>query len=84
LSKKNIEVLDKVGNIDKIDKSVDEVIDVMTVIYKAVCDKLEKDGVCVNCKKKIPFKELIMVLANKTPDGVVSILSVCKKCYNEK
>ena len=79
-----IEVLEKIGNKDKIDDSVNEVMEVMTVIYKSIVDKLESDGVCYNCKKKFPFKDLIMVQHSKSPAGIVSILSVCKRCYGKK
>lgn len=83
MDKKDKEVFDKIGQIDKIDKSVDEVMGVMSTIYKEVIDKLSKDKICFVCKNKTEFKDLVLVLANNSPDGVVSICSVCSKCYKK-
>jgi len=82
--KEKDDLLKEINQMDKLDKSVDEVMDVMVVIYKSVVDKLEKDRTCSNCGKRIPFKDLILVLSKGSQKGVVSIMSVCKDCYETR
>jgi hypothetical protein len=72
-----------INQLDSVDSSVNEVMDVMSVIYKEVVDKLSKDKICFVCKSKAEFKDLMLVLANNSPNGAVSICSVCSNCFKK-
>jgi hypothetical protein len=70
---------------DSIDENVDEHLQSMGFLWMTVHEKLQEDGICFSCKKKIDFKEdkVSILKANNTEPGVVAFVLICEECQKK-